>query len=146
MKPVIARFDPARFRWKGFPSVPYKASSRGPLAWHDVLRFVLVGGREEPTAFHLRYFEIAPGGYSSLEQHRHAHAVLVLRGRGRVRIGDRLHRVRPLDFMLIPSGTPHQFLAGREAFGFLCAVDAVRDHPRPVPRALRGRPRRAMIE
>lgn len=132
MKPVIARFDPARFRWKGFPPVPYKAAARGPLAWSGVERFVLVGGRDEPTAFQLRYFEIAAGGYSSLEQHLHAHAVLVLRGRGRVLIGDTEHRVGALDFIFIPPGMPHQFRAGKEPFGFLCPVDAVRDRPRPV--------------
>lgn len=136
MKPLIARFDPARFRWKGFPSVPYKATARGPLAWRGVERFVLVGGMDEPTAFQLRYFEIAPGGYSSLEQHRHAHAVLVLRGRGRVRIGSTEHRVGTMDFILIPPGTPHQFRAGKEPFGFLCPVDAVRDRPRPVRTSL----------
>lgn len=132
MKPLVARFDRARFRWKGFPSVPYKATARGPMAWCGVERFVLVGGRDEPAVFQLRYFEIAPGGYSSLEQHRHAHAVLVLRGRGRVRIGTTEHRVGTMDFIFIPPGIPHQFRAGKEPFGFLCPVDAVRDRPKPV--------------
>lgn len=153
MKPAVARFDPARFRWRGIPSTPYKATPRGPLAWKGVERFVLVGDGGEPTAFHLRYFEIAPGGYSSFEQHRHAHAVLVIRGRGRVRIGGVEHRVGPMDFVYIPPGVPHQFRAGREPFGFLCPVDALRDRPRPVPSdrasrrpALRRRGRAATIK
>jgi quercetin dioxygenase-like cupin family protein len=131
-RPLIARFDPARFRWRGIDSLPYKAPGNGSLAWRGVERFVLVGGAGEPTAFQLRYFEIAPGGYSSLEQHRHAHAVLVVRGRGQVRIGDDVYRVGPMDFIFIPPGVPHQFQAGRGRFGFLCPVDAVRDRPRPV--------------
>ncbi len=131
-RPLIARFDPARFRWKGIESIPYKTPENGSLAWRGVERFVLVGGAGEPTAFQLRYFEIASGGYSSLEQHRHAHAVLVVRGPGRVRVGDETYRVRPMDFIFIPPGVPHQFQAGRGPFGFLCPVDAVRDRPRPV--------------
>jgi quercetin dioxygenase-like cupin family protein len=89
-------------------------------------------GDGAPAAFHLRYFEIAPHGYSSFERHRHAHAVLIVRGRGRVRLGDRVHRVGPMDFVYIPPWVPHQFRAGREPFGFLCPVDAVRDRPRAV--------------
>ncbi|MGQ0568960.1 MAG: cupin domain-containing protein [Armatimonadota bacterium] len=133
-RPVVARFDQARFRWAGIPSIPYKATSNGSLFWKDVERFVLVGSRGEPTAFQLRYFEIAPRGYSSFERHRHAHAVLVIRGRGHVRVADAVHRVGPMDFVFIPPDVPHQFRAGREPFGFLCPVDAVRDRPQPVER------------
>jgi quercetin dioxygenase-like cupin family protein len=93
---------------------------------------VLLGAAGEPAAFQLRYFEIAPGGFSSHERHRHTHAVLVVRGHGRVRIGGRSRAVGPMDFIYIPPGTPHQFRAGREPFGFVCPVDAVRDRPRPV--------------
>ena len=145
-RPVVARFDAARFRWEGVPSIPYKTRDGGPLAWRGVERFVLVGGPGDPTAFQLRYFEIGPGGYSSFEQHRHAHAVLVVRGRGRVRVGEVVHRVRPMDLVYVPPGVPHQFQAGRERFGFLCPVDAQRDRPRPVrpsARPSRGRPSRS---
>jgi quercetin dioxygenase-like cupin family protein len=131
-RPRVARFDPARFRWRGVPARPYKGETAGSLRWKGVERFVLVGAAGEPTAFHLRYFEIAPGGFSSLERHRHAHAVLVVRGHGRVRLGDAERRVGPMDFVYIPPHVPHQFRAGREPFGFLCPVDAVRDRPRPV--------------
>lgn len=131
-RPAVLRFDPKRFRWAGVPARPYKAPSNGGLSWQGVERFVLVGAAGEPTTFQLRYFEIAPGGFSSFEQHRHAHAVLVVRGRGRVRIGTAVHRVGPMDFIFIPPEVPHQFRAGREPFGFLCPVDAKRDRPRPA--------------
>lgn len=131
----VARFDPARFRWRGVTAIPYKAAANGTLAWEGVQRFVLAGGPGDATAFQLRYFEIAPGGYSSLELHDHAHAVLVVRGRGQILVGRRVVRVRPLDFVFIPPGLPHQFRAGRGRFGFLCPVDAVRDRPRPVTKS-----------
>ncbi len=140
-RPVF-RFDRRRFRWAGIQARPYKASSNGPLAWKGVERFVLVGGAGEPTAFQLRYFEIAPRGFSSFEQHQHAHAVLIVRGRGRVRVGNAVHRVGPMDFIFIPPDVPHQFRAGRERFGFLCPVDAQRDRPRPAQPAAATPPRR----
>ncbi len=62
-RPAVFRFDRRRFRWKGIPPKPYKAVDHGPLAWEGVERFVLVGTAGEPTAFQLRYFEIAPGGW-----------------------------------------------------------------------------------
>ncbi|MDR7485132.1 MAG: cupin domain-containing protein [Armatimonadota bacterium] len=133
-RPTVVRFDPQHFRWAGVPPKPYRSHPDGGRAWKGVERFVLVGAAGEPTAFHLRYFEIAPGGYSSWERHRHAHAVLVVRGRGRVRLGKAVHRVRPMDFIYIPAEVPHQFIAGRQPFGFLCPVDAVRDRPRPAAR------------
>ncbi len=131
-RPAVFRFDRRRFRWKGIPPRPYKVSNTAPPTWRGVQRFVLVGTAGEPTAFQLRYFEIAPGGFSSFEQHHHAHAVLVVRGRGRVRVGNAVHRVGPMDFIFIPPDVPHQFRAGRGRFGFLCPVDAQRDRPRPV--------------
>jgi quercetin dioxygenase-like cupin family protein len=131
-QPLIARFDPSRFRWGGIAPRPYKPPQDAPPVWKGVERFVLIGAAGEPTAFHLRYFEIAPRGFSSFERHRHAHAVLVIRGHGRVRFGDAVRRVGPMDFIYIPPDTPHQFRAGREPFGFLCPVDAVRDRPRPA--------------
>ncbi|MDR7533459.1 MAG: cupin domain-containing protein [Armatimonadota bacterium] len=143
-RPGVARFDPRTFRWQGVPAAAYKEQTAGPLAWRGVERFVLMGGPQAKAAFELRYFEIAPGGYSSWERHAHAHAIVVVRGRGRVRLGRRVVRVRPLDFLFIPAGTPHQFRADGEPFGFLCPVDAVRDAPRPAAR-LRALRRRATM-
>lgn len=142
---AVFRFDRRRFRWTGVPPRPYKAPSDGRPAWRGVERFVLVGAAGEPTAFHLRYFEIAPRGFSSFEQHHHAHAVLIVRGRGRVRVGNAVHRVGPMDFIFIPPDVPHQFRAGRERFGFLCPVDARRDPPRPAQPAAAAPPRRRRV-
>ena len=54
------------------------------------------GGSCSPSpalACELRYFEMAPGGYSTLERHEHVHAVLILRGRGHCLVGA---EVRPV--------------------------------------------------
>ena len=51
----------------------------------DILRTELVGKNGESCKFHVRYFEVAPGGYSTLEKHVHEHVVIPLRGKGVVR-------------------------------------------------------------
>lgn len=84
----------------------------------------------------LRYFEIAPGGYSSLERHQHVHAVVVLQGAGRVVVGEEVLAVRPFDLVTVPSETWHQFLAEADApLGFLCVVPCDRDRPVPPTEA-----------
>jgi quercetin dioxygenase-like cupin family protein len=86
-------------------------------------------------ACELRYFEVAPGGYTTLERHEHAHAVVIERGRGSCLIGDRVYDVAEHDLVHIPSLTWHQFRAAGEApLGFLCLVNADRDRPQlPEP-------------
>ena len=129
------RFDRATFGWDGVPAQVYKRGDAGSagLGWRDVVRHTLAGG--DGLAFQLRYFEIRPNGFSSLEKHLHAHTIVVLRGRGRVVAGAQVFSVEPFDLVVIPPGTPHQFVtAGDEPFGFLCPVDAQRDAPQAVSR------------
>jgi len=133
---AIRRFEQERFRWDGVPERVYKfqdaaASERG-FGWKDVVRNTLFGAGGEPAAFEVRYFEIAPGGWSTLEKHEHVHAVTILRGTGDVVVGTEVYRVRPFDFIHIPSLTLHQFVnTGAEPFGFLCVVNRDRDRPQP---------------
>jgi quercetin dioxygenase-like cupin family protein len=79
----------------------------------------------------LRYFEMAPGGYSTLERHEHVHAVLILRGRGQCLVGNEVRAIDTNDLVYIPALTWHQFRATEaEPLGFLCMVNATRDKPR----------------
>jgi quercetin dioxygenase-like cupin family protein len=129
------RFDRDTFRWDGIEPRPYKPASepiRG-MEWRAITRHTLARPDELPAAFELRYFELEPGGYSSLEKHRHAHLVVALRGRGRALIGDRVVDCAPFDTLHVPPLTPHRWLnGGAEPFGFLCTVDAERDRPAPL--------------
>lgn len=128
------RFNRATFNWEGVPAQVYKHGDAGTagLGWRNITRQTLAGG--DALAFQLRYFEIGPDGYSSLEKHRHAHTIVVLRGGGQVVAGRAVFTVEPFDLVVIPSGTPHQFVnTGGEPFGFLCPVDAERDAPQAVP-------------
>jgi len=126
------------FAWDGIPSGVYKTGegSGTEMAWQGVARHTLAGAGSEPMAFELRYFEIAPRGYSSLEKHQHVHSIVVLQGTGHVVIGSEVFTVSPFDLVYVPSGVPHQFVNdGAEPFGFLCPVDADRDHPQPLTEA-----------
>lgn len=119
------------FRWDGIQLRPYKDE---PGRYAGVTRQTLLGQGmgEEPLNFELRYFEVAPGGYSSLEHHQHPHAVVVVRGSGEVRLGAETIPIGLLDCVYVAPGTAHQFRAtGSQPLGFLCVVDRERD--RPVP-------------
>jgi len=83
----------------------------------------------------LRYFEVGPGGHSTLERHQHVHGVLILRGSGQALVGDEVMELQTNDLVTVPPMTWHQFRATEgEPLGFLCMVDAVRDKPQlPEP-------------
>jgi len=121
------------FRWQGVEVRAYKDPVEG--LFRGVTRQMLAGGGEAgtPCAFELRYFEVAPGGFSSLERHGHAHAVVVLRGRGSVLLEGAEHPLAPYDCVWVAPDAPHQFRAAEdEPLGFLCVVDRERDRPVPI--------------
>ena len=58
-------------RWEDVPVQGYK--NDGTTTFKDITKQILFS--EPELDFQWRYFEVAPGGYSSLERHEHAHAV-----------------------------------------------------------------------
>lgn len=112
------------FRWDGVAVEGYKPEGSH---FRDVSRQVLFGG-EGPRE--LRYFEVEPGGWTTLERHQHVHEVMTLRGRGRALVGEEIVELCPYDLVRVPPMTWHQFHAGDdEPLGFLCLVDRERDRP-----------------
>jgi len=81
--------DEAAFRRKGVEPRAYRerASRDRGMGFSGVARHTLATGQELPADFELRYFELEPGGYSSLEKHEHAHFVVALRRSGRALVG-----------------------------------------------------------
>ena len=95
-----------------------------------VRRVELAGRFGERTRTDLRYFEIEPGGYSSLEKHLHTHIVIGARGRGVLVIGNRRETLKPMDVAHIGPLEVHQLRNETpEPFGFFCIVDHDRDRP-----------------
>jgi quercetin dioxygenase-like cupin family protein len=126
---AIRRFH-ADHRWDGVAAERYKSEEGG---WAALTRQVLVGAKGESAPFEVRYFEIAPAGYSSLEKHHHEHVVIVLRGAGEVLLGGELQSVGYLDVVYLAPNEPHQLRnSGKEPFGFLCVVSRERDRPRSL--------------
>jgi quercetin dioxygenase-like cupin family protein len=116
----------AGFRWQGVDLLAYKQEGTAPFK--DITRQVLFS--DSALGCELRYFEMAPGGYSTLERHEHVHAVMIFRGRGRCLVGREVRAVKTGDLVTIPPLTWHQFRATEgEPFGFLCMVNAARDRP-----------------
>jgi S-methyl-1-thioxylulose 5-phosphate methylthiotransferase len=114
------------FRWENVPLLDYKEEG---THFKNISRQVLFDGLADVSC-QLRYFEIAPGGYSTLEQHQHVHLVAILRGEGDVLIGEEIHHVKEHDILVIPSATWHQFQATADnSFGFFCIVNTNRDRP-----------------
>jgi quercetin dioxygenase-like cupin family protein len=123
-KPVHRRAKD--YRWQGVEELPYKEDGRA--LFKTITRQVLFS--DPQMQGELRYFEVAPGGYSTLERHEHMHAVLVLRGRGHCLVGDEVKAIELYDLITVPSMTWHQFRADAgEPLGFLCMVNAARDKP-----------------
>jgi quercetin dioxygenase-like cupin family protein len=118
----------APFRWEGIPVLAYKED--GGTHFKAITRQLLLGG-EGGLGAELRYFEIAPGGHSTLERHNHEHSVMVIRGGGKVLVGSEVHGLGTNDLVRVPPQTWHQFRATEtEPLGFLCIVRSERDKPR----------------
>jgi quercetin dioxygenase-like cupin family protein len=123
---VTSRKCRGDFRWDDVEVLAYKPEGSAPFA--GITRQVLF--EHEGLAAQLRYFEIEPGGHSTLERHEHVHGVVVLRGHGRCLVGDQIHEIGPHDLITVPPMTWHQFRAAEDGpLGFLCLVNAERDRP-----------------
>jgi ribulose-bisphosphate carboxylase large chain len=115
------------FRWQHRSDREYKSDDDNFSA---VRRVELIGHHGEQADFDLRYFEIQPGGYTSLEKHLHTHVILVARGQG-ILITDQLRaELKPMDVAYVRPLQVHQLRnESDQPFGFFCIVDRERDRP-----------------
>lgn len=119
------------YRWEDTDLLAYKEEGAAPFK--AITRQTLF--RHAELKGELRYFEMAAGGYSTLERHEHVHAVLILRGRGQVMLAGEVFDIAQNDLVTIDPMTWHQFRANAgEPMGFLCMVNVERDKPQlPTP-------------
>ncbi|MEM2123442.1 MAG: cupin domain-containing protein [Candidatus Bathyarchaeia archaeon] len=137
-KPYALYYPHTGEGWSGISVEPYKIEEKTLYEQHvkpsfkGVLRHTLAASQAD-IKFHLRYFEIEPGGYTTFERHNHAHVVIGKRGVGIAIAGEEIYTLREDDILIIKGGAPHQLLNREgEPFGFYCIVDADRDPPKPV--------------
>jgi quercetin dioxygenase-like cupin family protein len=135
-QPALHRRAHGDYRWDGVEELPYKEDDRA--LFKSITRQVLFS--DPALRGELRYFEVAAGGFSTLERHEHMHAVLILRGRGHCLVGGEVKSLETRDLVTVPALTWHQFRATKgEPLGFLCMVDAQRDKPQlPTAEDLAG--------
>jgi gentisate 1,2-dioxygenase len=125
MSEPVVRKAAAPGRWAGVELLHYKREGEAPF--EGVTRQVLF---EDAGGAQWRYFEVAPGGHTTLERHVHTHAVMVLHGGGSCLVGDRIYSLGERDLVCVPPLTWHQFRAhAQQALGFLCLVSRDRDRP-----------------
>ena len=125
LKPLVRKFS-GDFHWQGVDVLSYKQDGSAPFK--DVTRQVLFDSQDPPAQ--LRYFEVAPDGYTTLERHEHVHAVMVIRGKGQCLVGDEAFEIGQNDLVSVPPMAWHQFRAAAgEPLGFLCLVSSERDRP-----------------
>jgi mannose-6-phosphate isomerase-like protein (cupin superfamily) len=126
MNDIIHRPATPDYRWEEVERLPYKEDERA--LFKSITRQILFS---DPALLgELRYFEVAAGGFSTLERHEHLHGVLILRGRGHCLVGDKVMRIETNDLVKVPAWSWHQFRATLgEPLGFLCMVNAQRDKP-----------------
>ena len=125
-KSPLVRKHSGAFQWEGVDVLRYKQEGSAPF--REVTRQVLFDTANPPAQ--LRYFEVAPGGFTTLERHEHVHSVMVLRGKGKCLVGEQAFDIGTHDLVNVPPMTWHQFHASAgEPLGFLCLVAADRDRP-----------------
>ncbi len=130
---ILRRAEEA-FSWQDVKRRPYKETDAA--IFKSISRQILFS--DPALAGELRYFEIEPGGFSTLERHEHVHGVMIIRGGGSCLVGTEVRSIAPLDLITIPAWTWHQFRpSAGQPLGFLCLVNAERDKPvLPTPAEL----------
>lgn len=122
----MVRHHSGSYTWEGVDVHPYKETGDH---FKSITRQTLLMTSHDLSC-EFRYFEIGPGGHSTLERHDHSHAVMVIRGSGQVLVGDTISEIQMHDIVHVPPQTWHQFRATKdEPLGFLCVVRTDRDRP-----------------
>ena len=118
----------SNYKWEGRDEVVYKETTT--LPFKGMRRIELIGKAGEKSGFDLRYFEIEPQGYSSLEKHHHTHVIIGARGIGEIEIDKKCYVVNQNDVLYIKPLAIHQLRNLSDSpFGFYCIVDKQRDKP-----------------
>ncbi len=129
--PLIMRSE-QKGRWHNRQQTAYKTDQTLPHA--NASRTELIGG-DEQTHFELRYFELQPGGFTSLEKHLHTHVIIGVQGIGRLLVDNQQQDFSEHDIAYIPPSSVHQLRNNSDkVFGFYCLVDRNRDKPQAVDR------------
>lgn len=86
---------------------------------------MLIGPADGANIFHMRHFEIEPGGCTPHHQHNYEHEILVWKGSGLARSATGDRPVKTGDVIFVPANEMHQFCnTGSEPLEFICLIPA----------------------
>jgi quercetin dioxygenase-like cupin family protein len=89
---------------------------------------MLVGPQEGARNFHMRHFEVAPGGFTPHHRHDYEHEILILKGEGVAQSEAGERRFRAGDVIWVPPNELHQFRnTGAGPLEFICLIPAPQD-------------------
>lgn len=89
---------------------------------------MLVGPGEGAANFHMRQFEVEPGGNTPHHQHDYEHEILILAGQGVAKSEQGERPFKAGDVIWVPPNEMHQFTnTGAEALKFICLIPAPKD-------------------
>ncbi|MCK4236569.1 MAG: cupin domain-containing protein [Candidatus Krumholzibacteria bacterium] len=87
----------------------------------------LISEKDGADRFHMRLFEIEPGGKTPLHSHAWEHEVYILEGRGKLIFEDKEKEFSGGFFIFVPEGKEHSFInIGDGTLKFLCLVPALK--------------------
>ncbi len=89
---------------------------------------MLIGPGESAPNFHMRHFEVAPGGHTPHHQHDYEHEIVILSGKGIAKSEKGERPFRAGDIIYVPANEMHQFVnPGPDPCAFICLIPAPKD-------------------
>jgi len=89
---------------------------------------MLIGPDEGAAIFHMRHFEIEPGGHTPHHKHDYEHEIVVLKGSGVARSEQGQREIKAGDAIWVPPNEIHNFEnTGDTPLEFICLIPAPQD-------------------
>ncbi len=89
---------------------------------------MLIGPDEGAGNFHMRHFEVEPGGFTPHHCHDYEHEILILSGVGIAKSASGDKPIKAHDVIFVPANEMHQFVnMGDEPLQFICLIPAPED-------------------
>ena len=90
---------------------------------NEVKMRMLIGPAENAKVFHMRHFEIAPGGNTPHHAHNYEHEVIILKGTGLAASEEGDRPLKSGDVVWVPPNEKHQFTnVGEDLLRFICVI------------------------
>jgi quercetin dioxygenase-like cupin family protein len=89
---------------------------------------MLIGPDDGAPSFHMRHFEVEPGGHSPHHQHDYEHEILILKGTGLAKSEQGDREFKAGDVIFVPANERHQFVNNSDSpLVFICLIPAPED-------------------